>query len=787
MLRSFVKLSLRNLFRKNKLFTLVNIVGLAVGLSSVWLAALFIYDEYTFDTSFSDAERVHRITLDFTSDGNVTSWAKTSAPIGQYLHGMFPEIEQITRIRKNPGTDLLAIDEKQFYEPQLFFADSTFFQIFDIPFVRGNQARALDDIHSIVLTEKLAMKFYGTTEVVGKTLRYDNRLDFKITGVMESVPANTHFRPEAIATFSSLTELLGDTRLAHWGQFDHYTYVKVAKGTFVEQLESKLPQLLKRHAPEWVQEKETLFLQPVTSIHLISNRKDEISANSSERYAYILGTIALFILLMACANFINLSTATQLGRTKELAIQKALGANSGTLFLYFFVECIIILATALLISVVFTHLIIPAFNASTGKQVSLLTSTWLLAPAAGLVAFIAFLTGMFPAMQSRKLIVTQISKPSKGTGKSTLRSGLVIFQFTTSIFLIICTWVVFTQLRFLENGRFGFSSDHVIVIPVKDRSQNDRFKTLSHEIEQLPGVIKASFSSSTPGANNSLTYTYTMVVSETGEQALATFIVDDSFFDLFGLELIAGRILDPLSTDTLSDVIINEAAVDFFNLAQPIGQRVTGKVKGKVVGVVKNFNHTSLHESVQPVIMYPFKPAFRMVSVKLKSDQIKEGISALQKKWPELYNGYPLEYGFLNEEIRQLYGSELQLSEAYISFSLVALIIAGVGLVGLTTFLLNRKFKEISIRKVFGGSVLQIIGWVYSGYFLIIVSASVLAGIAGYFFMERWLSQFSYQIDLRIIHFLIPPLLMASILFLTTGFQTLKAATADPVKYLREE
>lgn len=785
MLQSFFKLSLRNLFRKNKLFTVVNILGLAVGLSSVWLAALFIYDEYTFDTSFSDSDRIHRITLDFTSDGNVTSWAKTSAPIGQYLHGMFPEIEQITRIRKNPGTDLLAVEEKQFYEPQLFFADSTFFQIFDIPFVRGNQAQALNDINSIVLTEKLALKYFGTTEVLGKTLRYDNRLDFKITGVMEPVPANSHFRPEAIATFSSLTALLGEKRLTHWGQFDHYTYVKVAAGVSVEQLEAKLPQLLKRHAPEWVQEKETLFLQPVTSIHLNSARKDEISANSSKKYAYILGTIALFILLMACANFINLSTAAQLGRTKEMAIQKALGANSGNLVLYFFVECVIICVSALLLSVVFAYSIIPAFNASTGKQVSLLTSAWLTAPAVSLVAFIAFITGMFPAMQSRKLIVTQ--KPNKGKGKSTLRTGLVIFQFATSIFLIICTWIVFTQVRFLENGRFGFSSDHVIVIPVKDRSQNDRFKTISHSIEQLPWVIKASFSSSTPGANNALTYTYTMVGSEAGEQALATFIVDDSFFDLYGLEIIEGRILDPLSADTLSDVIINEAAVDFFNLAQPIGQRVNGKVKGEVVGVVKNFNHTSLHESVQPVIMYPFKPTYRMVSVKLRPGQIQEGIAALGKKWPEFYNGYPLEYGFLNDEIKQLYGAELQLSEAYISFSMVALVIAGIGLIGLTTFFLNRKFKEISIRKVFGGSTMQIITWVYSGYILIIIAASLLAGTFSYFFMKRWLSQFSYQIELSIIFFLFPPLLMAAILFLTTGFQTMTAASANPVKYLREE
>lgn len=786
MLRSFLKLGFRNLFRKNRLYTFINIIGLAVGLAALWLVSLFIYDEYNFDRHYSATDRIYRVVLDFSSDGNITSWAKTSAPIGKYMQGAYPEIEQVARIRKNPGTDLLSVNEKQFYEEKLFFADSTFFRIFDIPFIQGNRDLALANKHSIVVTEALAMKYFGTTDAIGKTIRYDHQIDLKVTGVMEPMHPNAHFISDAFVTFSTLNDIFTEQRLNHWGQFDHYTYVKLRQGASADQLESKLPALIKRNAPEWVAEKETLFLQPLTSIHLHSERKDEISPNSNEKYSYILGTIALFILLMACANFINLSTATQLSRTKETAIQKALGANSNTLSNYFFIESGIVCGIALVISIVLTYITLPYFNQSTGKQVNLLSSDWLILPAIGITFLITLITGLFPAAQTRKQIAANISRTKgSGAGQSNFRTGLVIFQFSVSIFLIMSTWVVFSQLRFLESARFGFKSENVIVVPVKDRSKNDRFKALSNEIENLPGISKVSFSSSTPGANNSLTYTYTISDSDQGEQPLATFLTDDNFFELYQIKIKEGRALNPLSADTLADVVLNEAAVKMFGLSQPIGSLVKGKVKGRVVGVVENFNHTSLHDELQPVIMYAFTPTFRLISVKLSDPKI--GIAALEKKWPELYDGYPLEYSFLNDQIQQLYGAELQLTEAYTSFSLIAIIIAGVGLIGLTTYLLNRKLKEISIRKIFGSNIVQIVKWVYAGYIPIILFSSGLAGIAGYYFLESWLNNFSYRIELKLIYFILPPLLMTIILLITTGFQSVKASLTNPVKYLREE
>lgn len=786
MLRSFLLLSVRNLFRKNKLYTAVNVAGLAVGLASVWLVAMFVYDEYTFDKHYLATDRICRVVVDFTSEGNVTSWAKTSAPIGKYLQGAFPEIEHVTRIRKNPGTDLISIGTEQFYENKLFFADSTFFQIFDIPFIKGKPNQALNERDKIVLTKALAQKYFGTTDVLGKVIRFDNRIDLEVTGVIEPMEHNSHFVGEGFITFSTLTDLLGEQRLNHWGQFDHYTYLLLSPGSSMDALEVKLPGLLKRHAPEWVQEKESLKLQALADIHLQSDRKDEITPNGSKMDSYTLSSIALLILLMTCANFINLHTATQLGRVKVTAVQKILGADQGRLLLYYISESSILSLTALACSVILTYIVLPEFNSITDKNVTLIQSQWLIMPAIATCVFITLFTGIFSALQTRLPIVTQLSRATHLTSsKSVLRKSLIVFQFSISIFLVMATGIVSSQLDMLHNSRVGFDSENAAVVPIKDRSKNDRYAALRNELEQLPGISKASFSSSTPGTNTSLTYTYSVQGSEMGEQPLATFIVDDHFLDLYEIKLLSGRMINPVSTDTLSEVLLNEAAVRMLQLEDPVGHLVTGKVKGKVVGVVENFNFSSLRDPVQPMIMYAFTPTFRFVSVKF--DDRVTGLESLARKWPQLYNGYPLEYGFLDDQIHLLYGPETRLGDAYHVFSIIAIIIAGIGLIGLTTFFLNQRMKEISVRKVFGGSVWQILIWLYTGYVSIIFLSSAVATVAGYFVMRSWLNNFNYRVSFDLSFFIIPSLILTIVLLITTGFQSVRATLSNPIEYLRQE
>lgn len=788
MFRSFLQLSLRNLFRKNRLFTLINISGLAIGLACFFLIALFIYDEYNFDVYHKKADRIHRIVLDFTEEGNTVNWARTSAPISQYLKGAYPEVEQVVRLRKNPGTDLLSDGEIKFYEERIFFADSSLFDVFDITLSRGSSSSALIDKNSIVITGTLAKKYFSNDDPIGKSLRLNNMVDLKITGIIDEMPANSHFVADAFVSFSSLDQFMSEKRLKHWGWMDHYTYVLLTSGSVPELLQAKFPDFLKKNAPEWASEKEKLYLQPLKSIHLHSDLKDEITPNSKESYSYVLGTIALFILLMACANFINLSTATLTTRFKEISVQKVLGASRLQLSAYFWIETILICTAALIAAFVLVFIAEPYFNASTGKQISMLGNEWIIAPAITLTAIIGFLSGIIPTIQTARLNILSISRPQRDImSKSVIRTTLITFQFCISILLIAATWVVSNQFSFLKSSRFGFTSGQVIVIPVKDRTQNEKHSTFVNEISQLPGVLKASYSSSIPAFNNAYTYTYTITGSESGEQTMAAFLVDENFFELYRIKLREGRFPDLQRKDTLVDVIINEAAVKQLHLSEPIGQLVTGQVSGRVVGVVEDFNFETLHAAIQPVIMYAFHPNFRFVSVKLNTGDIQTQLALIDKKWQELYPGYPLEYYFLDSKIQQLYATESRLTDAYTSFSVIAIIIAGIGLIGLSTYLLNRKLKEISVRKVFGSSTAKLIGLIYSGYVKVVLIATLIAWVLGYYWMSQWLNGFAYRIELRNIYFIAPVIIMVLILLLTTGLQTLKASRTNPVDNLREE
>jgi putative ABC transport system permease protein len=787
MTHSTLKLSIRNLFRKNRIFTIINIAGLAVGMTSLLLVLLFIDDEYSFDRYHKNADRIHRVILDFTSDDAVTNWAKTSAPIGHYLAGAYPEIEQVVRLRKNPGTDLLDHVNTQFYEERIFFADSTLFKVFDFELVKGNSSLALKDINSIVISKSLARKYFHSDDPIGKSFRFNNQTDLTVTGVMEDIPANSHFVADAFISFSSLEELLGEKRLSHWGQFDHYTYILLAKNSDPKEVELKFMDLLKNHAPEWVSEKEILYLQPLTAIHLHSDRKDEITPNSSENYSYVLGVIALFIILMAAANFINLSTASQVSRTKEIAIQKILGANRMHMAAYFCIESVVISIVALLVAFFLAYIALPSFNLVTGKQISLFQSNWLIILSLLVAIVVGSISSIVPALQAFRTQTIHTSRPiGNRVGRPTVRNILITFQFSLSILLIIASLVVSAQWNLLKSMRLGYESDNIVVIPVKDRSQNSRYGVIVNEINQLNGIDKACFSSSTPGSNDALTYTYSFPGTGVEDRSMATFLIDENFIDLYKISLKAGRTINVTNHDTINEVLLNEAAVQELKLLQPVGQLVVGKVKGRVIGVVKNFNHASLHSIVEPVIMYAYTPTFRFVSVKLEGDP-QQGLASLETRWPELYPGYPLEYKFLDDQIRHLYASEFQLRQAYTSFFVIAIIIAGIGLVGLTVYLMTRKLKEISIRKVFGSNTFQLILHIYSGYIKIILIAVVVSWGAGYYWSKRWLEGFPFKAELNLYHFIGPAIAMIIVLLLTTGIQTLRASRINPIENLREE
>lgn len=785
MFRSFFTITFRNLAR-NRLFTAINIVGLAIGLCCLLLASMFIYDEYTFDAHNRNADRIFRVVVDFRNDRSVINWARSSAAIAHYLAGNYPEIERVVRIRKNPATDLYSNRNVSFYEGNIFFADSSIFDVFDIGLHEGNPRQALSRKNSIILTPAIAKKYFPDSDPVGQIIRFNNQVDLIITGIMKPMPANAHFVADGFISFSTLYDLFGENRLMHWGQFDHHTYLLLDKSASAPLLEKKFPDFLKRYAPAWVPEKETLLLQPLLSIHLHSDLKDEIAPNSSPMYSYVIGTIACFIILMAFANFINLSTAMHMARFKEIGIQKILGANTGHLALYSWMESAAVCIIAFIGALALAGITLPSFNLATGKQMMLQSNYWLVLGLLMIVLVIASAGAVFPALQSLRYNLAAKTHAAPGR-RSLLRSSLVTFQFFVSILLITITLTVNSQSTFLEKSRIGFMSRDLITVPIKDRSQNDRHLTIVREIESLPGVERACFSSSTPGSDNAFTYTYTFPGTQVRDHPINTFIVDHNFPEVYGITLREGKLLDAGRNDTLVDVLLNEAAVKLFGLAAPIGQLVTGKVRGRVVGVVNDFNVTSLRSAIEPVIIYSFPATFRIVSVKLREGDHKPALANLGKKWPELYPGYPLEYGFLDSTIQQLHASEIQLMRGYRIFSLIALTISGIGLVGLTAYSLRRRFREISIRKVFGSSTGQIISWIYAGNAKMILIASALAWVAGYYLMQKWLEGFAHKVSMEFRHFLLPSLIVSLVVLVATGLQSFQAARVNPAESLREE
>lgn len=787
MLRSQFRLSLRNSFRKNRTFTFINIIGFAIGFACLILSTLFIEQEYSFDRYHKKFDRIYRVILDFSTNETITNWAKTSAPIGPAMASYYSEIESVVRLRKTPGTELLTQGTIQHYENGLFFIDCSAFSVFDFSLSRGDERLALSKKNSIVLTEQLAKKYFNDEDPIGKIIRYNNQTDLVVTGILNEISPQSHFMADAFISFSSLDDLIGLQRLTHWGQFDHYTYVLLKENVAIDQVENNFHDLLKTHAPEWVPEKMKLHLQPIASIHLTSHRKDEINSNSLPIYSHIMGSISLFILLMVVANFINLSTAMYASRLKQVSVQKIFGAGQHHLQLYFWVESILISFLAVLLSLLLVYLILPAFNFQTGLSIALKNHYWLIPASIGLSVVIGFFAGFFPMWQTRKLKISGSQIIQYDIQKNALiRFGLISFQLVISIALITVAYITVSQYAFVRSTKIGFDNDRIITLPIKDRSLNDRYQILINELRKLSFIENVSFSSSTPALNNGLTYTYTFE-GTANENAITTYLIDPNFIDVYHIGIKRGVGLNHNPTDSIPAILINEAAVKEFNLKNPIGQLVKGKINGRIVGVIEDFNHNTLHAPITPVIFYVNTATFRFVSIKFTHQQIQNELPLLANKWTEFYPGYPLEYDFHVGQVDMMYQNEKGFVKAVSYFTVISIFLSLVGLLGLSVYLQNKRRKEISIRKILGSSTQQIIFRIYAQYFKIIFIAAVISSILSYVLMNEWLQGFAFRTEMKISFFVYPVLFITMVLVMTTTVNSLRAALTNPVENLRNE
>lgn len=802
MLKNHCKVSLRNLW-KNKAFSAINIFGLATGIACSLLIFLFVKDETSYDKYHKDAENIYRVVKDFVNDdGSLIPDATTPSPLVPALNKDFPEVVTATRIRPGWGRSyLFKYGGKKLTEGRVFGVDSSFFDVFTFPFVKGHAGDAFRDVNSIVLTETSAKKIFGNENPVGKTITVDAFGDMMVSGVVKDVPFNSHFHFDYLVSYRKQPGQT--TQLTNWNGYNDYTYVKLRPGADTAAFANKIQQLNDRNVERSF---SVFYVQPVTNIHLDSNLKWELEPNGDRQYVRIFTLIALFIVVIAGINYMNLSTAKASVRAKEIGVRKVTGALRTSLITQFLLESIITCLIASAVAILIAQLLMPVVNEITGKDLSIFEGPGVLYAVLGSV-LLGLLAGIFPALylSSFKPIAVLKGLKLNESGALGLRKVLVVIQFSISIILIIGAIVISQQMHYLRSAKMGLNVDQVFVISsAVFLSPSDR-NAFKNEVKRLPGVKDITMSN---GALPGRFSTSRMNVKGSSQEQQINFIsVDYNFLDVMGIKIKEGR---SFSTKFLGDslnngypggpleqnigsIIINETAAKELNLTKPVGTQILYGTDADtsyyvtVVGVTEDFHFTSLKNEIKPFAFFMNPRAQGTMMVKLSGNSMESTLAQIQSLWKQFPSERPLDYTFLDETFAKLYSAESKFQKVFVSMVVLGIIIACLGLLGLATFAAQQRVKEIGIRKVLGASISNIVQLLSKDFLKLVLIAFVIALPVGWYATHKWLQDFAYRVDVKWWVFLLAGFIAILIAFFTISFQTIKAAVANPVKNLRTE
>lgn len=806
MFKNYFKVALRSLW-KSKGFSAINIFGLAIGLATCLLITLYVVDELSYDHYNKKAERIYRINSDIKFGGGDLRLTVTSDPMGAVLKKDYPQVEEYTRVYNSEGSKLVKKGNQYITEERIAYVDSTFFRVFTLPAISGDTETALNEPNTVVLTESSSKKYFNTTDVVGKTIEISDN-PYKITAVIKDIPRTSHFN------FGFLLSM--DNVNYQWGSFlsnNFQTYIVLQKGVDYKAFEKNFITVIDKYllpqAKQFMQinsmddfkkagNKLEYTLMPLLDIHLHSDRFPELGTNGNIQYVYIFSAVALFVLLIACINFMNLSTARSANRAKEVGIRKVLGTEKKTLVQQFLLESILTVIIALIIGIGIAALVLPLFNDVSAKSFSAkdfvsgrIVLFILLVP-----FVVGVLAGIYPAFfLSRFKPVTVLKGSSVGIfKKSNLRSVLVVFQFATSIILIIGTVVVYRQLQYIQNKNLGFNKEQVLIINGTGALQNNA-EVFKNEVRNLPGVTSASFTgylpvSSSARSDNSFSKSAVMD-SKTGVN-MQRWTVDYDYINTLGMQMIQGRNFSREFGSDSSGVIVNETAAKLLGFSSPLGEKIytynnrNEPIAYNIIGVVKNFHFESLRQNIGPLCMMLGDARF-LTSFKVSTSNIQALVKQIESKWKVMAPGMPFSYRFLDDSFDEMYRSEQRVGKIAITFAVLAILIACLGLFGLVTYAAERRIKEIGIRKVLGATISNIIGMLSKDFLLLVVIAAVISFPIAWWGMNQWLQDFAYRIDISWWIFIIAGLMAAVIALITVSFQAIRAALANPVKNLRTE
>ncbi len=804
MLKNYLKITTRNL-TKNKLFSIVNILGLTIGITCFILIGLFVLDELTYDSFNTKSGRIFRLNSYYKVGDNRFNLANSPMPLANALKLECPEIEKTARVL--PGNNIYVKKDNEYIkEESFFYADSSLFDIFTIEFLRGNPKTALTQPNSVVITTITAEKYFSSENPIGKRITLSNGMEFLITGVVKPVPKNSHFEFDFIASLNSLPE---SSKTNWFGQFVH-TYVLTNKGVTAKELNKKIYSVAEKHLGPIIKSafgvsyKEFLnngndfsfAFVPLRDIHLYSKVFNELKEAGDINTVYLFSAIAIFILIIASINFINLATARSTKRANEIGVRKVLGSNKTQLIKQFLSESVLLCFIAVIISVMFVELVLPYFNNLTGKELSLNLSgnVFVIPGLIFLTLALGIAAGLYPSLllASFKPVLVLKSKAIINSKKGGLRKSLVIFQFATSVVLFVGTFVIYNQMQYIKNKNLGFNKDQVLVIKNINDLGTKQF-TFADAIKENVNVIDASLSLGLPDYN--LTANIYKKKGESNPYTLVTLPVDYNYLSTYKLKMKEGRYFSKnISTDTLS-IILNEAAVKKLDFKNPINSELLTSLGNennvsplKIIGIVKDFHIQTLKDEIRPAALILLNtPEANFLSVKISSNSIQKTIKYLSNKWKEFGQIKPMEYSFFDDNFNELYQSEIQSEKVFTIFAILAVIIACLGLFGLTAFTAEQRKKEIGIRKVLGATITNIVAMLSKEFLLLIVVANVIAWPVSYYLMHKWLEDFAYKTEIGIGVFLISGLAVLVIALITISFQAINAAVSNPVNSLRHE
>ena len=795
MLRNYIKIAFRNLWHY-KGYSLINILGLTLGITCSSLLFLLIADELQYDSHYEQGDNIYRLVEIDESTKETRYYGMTTPAVAPALEEDYGEVARCIRLFQFGGHINFQIDDERYHERQYFFADPDVFDVFEVEWITGNPQTALEAPNSLVIDEDWAMRWFGTLDVVGNEVMSRDRL-YEITGVFKKLPQNTHLQFKILAALPTFEEWFPEY-IVNWRTYGAYTYVLLNVDASIETLSAKIPEFIDSHFEK--EQERNFYLQPLSDIHFGSQNIEYASDTNRGQisYIYILIAVGVFMLVIACINYVNLATAKSMHRGKEIGIRKVSGAYRGQLVLQLLSESVLIALVSFILSVGLVDLLIPQFNVLTGKAFDMTIETFgeLFILLLGVTLFVGLIAGLYPALFISRLKPSNILRGdmNKGRGGAAIRKSLVVLQFTLSIIMIIATIITSNQLRYIQESNLGFDQSNMLVVDINNGDVRQRSETIRSEFEKSPYVSAVAVSSRVPGEWKTIQDVYVKEDNSEDSTRVNYIGFDENMLETYGMQLKAGRNFSGNTKSDSTKIIVNETFVNALGLADPIGKSIS-IVDGEpgwyeIIGIVKDFNFQSMHNEIGPIILGYQSNAYQVIdyfSLKFDPEYTEEVVAHATAVHNRFDTSSPIEYHFLDAQWQEFYKLDRQLSQVFAVGAGITIFIACLGLLGLATFIIQKRNKELSIRKVLGADVSNLMLLVSKTFMQQIVVAFLIAAPLAYYLMNQWLDNFAYQTTIGAGVFIIALVASLSIAMLTIAYQVIKASTVNPVDKLRDE